>query len=85
MGSTLNCEPGKLNLLSVAFLRVFLSTTGKETKSDRLWRTEGGQQVCTAGGGSRDLRNRLEVTGRGRRQMGSVARGKVDVDQLSSG
>lgn len=82
MGSTLNCEPGKLNLLSVAFLRVFLSATGKETKSDRLWRTEGGQQVCTARGA---LRNRLEVTGRGRRQTGSVARGKVDVDQLSSG
>lgn len=85
MGSTLNCEPGKLNLLFVAFLGVFLSATGKETKAEGLWRTEGGQQVCTAGGACRDLLNGLEVTGRGRRQKGSVARGKLDVDLFSSG
>lgn len=80
MVSTLNCEPGKLNLLFVAFLRVFYQQ--QEKKLSQIF--YGGQRVV-----SRYVQ--LEEppktcgTGWGRRQKGSVARGKLDVDLLSSG
>lgn len=61
-------------------MALFLACTlnceqGEALAAGILWRTEGGQLLAAGGGASGDLLTRLEVTGRGRRQKGSVARG----------